>query len=88
MDPEAYEDIPVDAFPADAKLEPGMQITVRDDTDEMYDAWIEEIHPDKIRLSFNHPLAGETLHFTVKVVGLRPATAEELEHGHVHGHEH
>jgi FKBP-type peptidyl-prolyl cis-trans isomerase SlyD len=30
-------------------------------------------------------LAGEELHFTVKVVDVREATAEELEHGHVHG---
>ena len=46
--------------------------------------------PDIIVLDFNHPLAGETLHFQVKVIDLRPATAEELDHGHIHGdgHEH
>jgi FKBP-type peptidyl-prolyl cis-trans isomerase SlyD len=35
-------------------------------------------------LNFNHPLAGETLHFDVKVTSLRPATSEELDHGHAH----
>jgi FKBP-type peptidyl-prolyl cis-trans isomerase SlyD len=33
----------------------------------------------------NHPLAGERLWFKCKVTAVRPATEEELEHGHVHG---
>jgi FKBP-type peptidyl-prolyl cis-trans isomerase SlyD len=49
---------------------------------------VAEIGSDDIKLDLNHPLAGETLHFDVTVVGLRPATSEELSHGHVHGHGH
>jgi len=33
----------------------------------------------------NHPLAGQELHFVVKVKEVREATSEEVEHGHVHG---
>jgi FKBP-type peptidyl-prolyl cis-trans isomerase SlyD len=33
----------------------------------------------------NHPLSGMTLVFDVSVEDVRDATAEELEHGHVHG---
>ena len=39
----------------------------------------------------NHPLAGVHLNFDVEVAAVRDATAEELEHGHIHGpggHEH
>ena len=36
-------------------------------------------------MDFNHPMAGKELNFTVTVADVRPATAEELEHGHVHG---
>jgi len=40
---------------------------------------------DMVSLDGNHPLADQTLHFDVEVVSVRAATAEELEHGHVHG---
>ena len=46
---------------------------------------------EKITVDANHPLAGETLHFSVKIEDIRDAEAEELSHGHVHsagGHSH
>jgi FKBP-type peptidyl-prolyl cis-trans isomerase SlyD len=46
---------------------------------------ISSIDGDRIVLDANHPLAGMTLHFDVKIVEVRAATAEELHHGHVHG---
>ena len=33
----------------------------------------------------NHPLAGQTLNFDIEIIDLRPATAEEIAHRHVHG---
>jgi len=48
-----------------------------------------KVDGEEVTLDANHPLAGETLHFDVKVVDVREATPEELEHGHVHtGHDH
>lgn len=46
---------------------------------------VTEINGDDVTIDGNHPLAGETLIFDVEVVDVRPATADELEHGHVHG---
>ena len=52
-----------------------------------------EVQEEIIVVDMNHPLAGQTLNFKVKIVEIREATEEELEHGHVHGahghdHEH
>jgi len=46
---------------------------------------VTSLSGDMVTLDGNHPLAGKNLHFDVEVAGIRAATAEELEHGHVHG---
>lgn len=46
---------------------------------------ITKIENDTVTIDGNHPLAGMTLHFDVKVVEVHEATADELSHGHVHG---
>jgi FKBP-type peptidyl-prolyl cis-trans isomerase SlyD len=43
------------------------------------------IEGDEVKVDANHPLAGENLHFDVKVVEVREASGEEVEHGHIHG---
>lgn len=90
FDEEAIMDVPRDQFPKDMKLEEDMELTVRDDSGEGRYARVESIEEQTVRLNFNHPLAGEKLHFNVKVVALREPSNEELDHGHVHegGHHH
>lgn len=46
---------------------------------------IINIDGDDITIDGNHPLAGVPLTFDVEVVDIRPATAEEISHGHIHG---
>lgn len=46
---------------------------------------IVELTEKGAKLDGNHPLAGQTLHFEVEIVSVREASAEETEHGHVHG---
>ena len=87
-DDEAFLDVPKDQFPADMPVEEGLELTVRDDSGEGRYARIETVDGETVRLNFNHPLAGDELHFNVKVVSLREPTDEELEHGHVHAGDH
>jgi FKBP-type peptidyl-prolyl cis-trans isomerase SlyD len=94
IDSEEIVEVPRDEFPDDFPLEPGVEITVNseneDDEDEdgeLLEATILSVSEDTVTLDFNHPLAGKTLTFKVKVLDIREATAEELEHGHVHGDE-
>jgi FKBP-type peptidyl-prolyl cis-trans isomerase SlyD len=53
---------------------------------------VKELRRESIVVDLNHPLAGRTLHFDVRVLSIRDATPAELSHGHAHGphggHEH
>lgn len=88
-DPDAFQVVPRNAFPPDLDLEVGRTLHMRDSsTQQVFQTIVREIRADDVVLDFNHPLSGKILHFSVKVAGLRAATDEELEHGHVHGDEH
>jgi FKBP-type peptidyl-prolyl cis-trans isomerase SlyD len=78
------QSIPRAAF-EDVDVHPGMTLVVEDDDGEQMPLRVIAVEADKVLVDLDHPLAGETLHFTVEVVEVRDATAEELEHGHVHG---
>lgn len=85
MNPDAFELIPYEAFPSDLELEEGMGVRmVESGTGRQVEAYISELRDDGALLDLNHPLAGETLHFNVEVVGLRRATSDEIAHGHAH----
>ncbi len=76
----------VSDFPPDVTPAPGMGVYLESPSGEVKPFFIKAVVGDKVLLNENHPLAGETLHFDVKVVAVRDATPEELEHGHVHAH--
>lgn len=90
FDEEAFMDVPRSEFPADMKLEEGLELHVTDEDGEHQAAYVQSFDDKNVKLDFNHPLAGAVLNFYVKVVGLREPNAEELDHGHVHeeGHHH
>lgn len=76
--------VPRDRFEPDAELEVGMQFQTPTD-DDVSVVTITKVDADSVTVDANHPLAGLTLLFSVEVVEVRDASAEELSHGHVHG---
>ena len=76
--------VPKSGFQGDEELSKGMQVQVGTPNGEAI-ATVTKIEGDDVTLDMNHPLADATLHFDVEVMEVRDATAEELEHGHVHG---
>ncbi|MHB0859411.1 MAG: FKBP-type peptidyl-prolyl cis-trans isomerase [Anaerolineae bacterium] len=78
FDSDLFETLPREAFPADVELEPGMAFRMRTETGETVVATISELEEQRVTLNLNHPLAGKTLYFHVKIAGLREATEDEL----------
>jgi FKBP-type peptidyl-prolyl cis-trans isomerase SlyD len=70
-------------FPPVVKV--GGQLQGVDDQGREQVFTVMKIKVDTGLLDGNHPLAGEVLHFAVKVVDVQPASAEEVAHGHAHG---
>jgi len=75
--------VPREMFESDMELEVGMSFQAETDQGVQV-VNIVALTDEEVTVDGNHPLAGETLHFDVTVCAVRDATAEELEHGHVH----
>jgi FKBP-type peptidyl-prolyl cis-trans isomerase SlyD len=84
-DEKAFMDVPREQFPEEIPMKVGTELQVQNQAGQPMYARIDMVGDKNVRLNFNHPLAGKELHFAVKVVGLRNASDEEKEHGHVHG---
>ncbi len=83
-DPNALELVPFDVFPPDLELSEGMRLHMRNQAGQVFTVSVAELQEEGALIDFNHPLAGETLYFDVKIATLRAATPEELAHGHSH----
>jgi len=77
----------------DGKVQDGLLvvdniITMQDNQGNQFAGRVAKIEEETVKMDFNHPMAGQDLYFTGKVVGVRDASPEELDHGHVHGEGH
>lgn len=79
---EAYGDVEEDAFaeypkdllkPEEGETFPeiGDYIPMQDEEGNTFDGILAEIHDDYVIIDFNHPLAGEELFFTGKVIDIK-----------------
>lgn len=85
---DAVIDLPQDIFMQDGKMveeiQPGNIIPLQDPNGQTIPGKVVTINEETVTMDMNHPLAGQDLHFSGTVTAVRPASAEELDHGHVH----
>jgi len=81
---DRIQQVPIEAFEEMEKIEPGMMVTAQSD-DGQINLLVTEVGEATVTVDANHPLAGKSLSFDVKVEAVRDASEEEISHGHVHG---
>lgn len=86
---EAIIELPKDMFMQEGKLPEevavGNILPLQSQDGKVHPGKVVSINDNTITMDMNHMLAGQDLHFTGEVLDVRDATAEELEHRHVHG---
>ena len=90
-DENQVAEIPVNVFhDEDGKFDTeyftvGALIPMSDSEGNQLRGTIKAINDEIVHMDFNHPLAGVDLHFEGSIAAIRPATQDEIDHGHVHG---
>ncbi|WP_163936355.1 peptidylprolyl isomerase [Paraferrimonas sp. SM1919] len=79
---ELMQAVPISMFDG-MEVKAGMQFRADTDHGEQ-SVMILDVSDDEVIVDGNHPLAGMDLTFTIEVLEVRAATAEELVHGHAH----
>ena len=67
---ELVQQVPKEQFPQDQELERGMMFMLKLPEGQQVPATVQEVADDAVTLDLNHPLAGKTLHFKIKVVAI------------------
>lgn len=78
------QDVPRELFSGVDDVQAGMQFQSETDQGPVL-VTVVEVNEETVTVDGNHPLAGMQLNFDVTIREVREATAEELDHGHVHG---
>jgi FKBP-type peptidyl-prolyl cis-trans isomerase SlyD len=84
-DEEAVANLPLEMFKDVDMPGIGNVIPLQDNHGNRFQGQVVSIAEDAVVVDLNHPMAGQELHFKGNILEVRPATTEELEHGHVHG---
>ena len=82
-DESLLRSLPKKQFPPGVKI--GGQLEGRGDDGKTMVFNVMKIKGDTVLLDGNHPLAGKSLRFAIKVLSVRQASEEEIAHQHVHG---
>lgn len=84
-DEEAVANLPKEMFAGADMPEVGSILPLQDNNGNRFQGQVVSIAEDAVIVDLNHPMAGQELHFKGNIINVRPATPEELSHGHAHG---
>jgi len=74
IDPKAFKEFPLTTLPKGLDPKVGMVLQATAPDGSKFPAVISKVDGDKVELNFNHPLAGKTLTFKVKVLKIESAS--------------
>lgn len=87
-----YQEDALKAYPAEQfagiELAVGMPLYGQAEDGSTVQVTVKSFNDAEVTVDYNHPLAGKDLQFAVTIESAREATAEELEHGHIHCADH
>ena len=80
---EAIVELPKSIFMVDGKIDeqlitPGNSVPMMSTSGQRMEGLVVSVDDNTVQMDFNHPLAGEDLHFTGEILDVRDATDEEL----------
>lgn len=81
---ELVQDVERTLFNELDDIQVGMELAAQGPDGSVQRIVVKEVADEHVKIDANHPLAGVSLNFDIKVVEVRPATETEIEHGHVH----
>jgi FKBP-type peptidyl-prolyl cis-trans isomerase SlyD len=84
-DDEAVASLPKEMFKGTEIPEIGSVLPLQDNNGNHFQGQVVSVAEDAVIVDLNHPMAGQELHFKGKIINVRPASPEELSHGHAHG---
>jgi FKBP-type peptidyl-prolyl cis-trans isomerase SlyD len=84
-DEEAVANLPLEMFNESGTPEIGTVLPLQDNQGNRFQGMVVSVAEDSVIVDLNHPMAGQELHFKGNILNVRPATPEELSHGHAHG---
>ncbi|MFB9844992.1 FKBP-type peptidyl-prolyl cis-trans isomerase [Mucilaginibacter ginsenosidivorans] len=84
-DEEAVANLPKEMFQGTDIPEIGSMLPLQDNNGNRFQGQVVSIAEDSVIVDLNHPMAGHELHFKGNIINVRPATDDEMSHGHAHG---
>ena len=81
---ELIDKVPREMFQGVDDIQAGMMFQTQTPEGQVQMVTVAAVDEEFVTVDANHPLAGKTVTYNATVESVRAATAEEIEHGHVH----